>query len=301
MSNHSKQVLILILALFCAFGCSSKPNDPVKPSFSHGDINLNGLANEVADAVLFSNYFVYGLGVFTVDQAEQIAETDVNKDGTSLTIADLVYLTRIVIGDAMPKPKTDSLTVRYRQYTYSGILSVMDNVKIGAASIVLEGNVEPTLLANNMKLEYAYDAANDVTRTLVYSMGKGQSFTGEFMNTRGANLIGVEMATFEGQPVKLELFYPDPFYLFQNYPNPFALETIIQFSLYSRSEATLIISNQEGTPVFELTQFYEAGFHLIDWKAQDEDRRKLPGGTYFCSLTVGGHTQSIEMFLIGPS
>ena len=34
---------------------------------ARGDINLNEIANEIADAVLFSNYFIYGLGVFDVN------------------------------------------------------------------------------------------------------------------------------------------------------------------------------------------------------------------------------------------
>ena len=46
-----------------------------------GDINLNGVANEVADAVLLGNYFVYGLSVFTINIEGQIAASDVNADG----------------------------------------------------------------------------------------------------------------------------------------------------------------------------------------------------------------------------
>ncbi|MCH8028139.1 MAG: hypothetical protein IID63_08465, partial [candidate division Zixibacteria bacterium] len=57
-----------------------------------GDINLNNVANEVADAVLFTNYFIYGIGVFTINIQGQIAATDVNADGLTLSVADLVYL-----------------------------------------------------------------------------------------------------------------------------------------------------------------------------------------------------------------
>jgi hypothetical protein len=54
---------------------------------------------EIADAVLFSNYFIRGLPVFTINQAGQVAASDVNADGLVLTVADLVYLIRAVVGD----------------------------------------------------------------------------------------------------------------------------------------------------------------------------------------------------------
>ena len=71
-------------------------------SFGRGDINLNGIAYEVADYVTFVNYFIYGLGAFTIAPDPQIANTDVNCDGTTLSVPDLVYLYRIIIGDAAP-------------------------------------------------------------------------------------------------------------------------------------------------------------------------------------------------------
>ncbi|GAH35566.1 unnamed protein product, partial [marine sediment metagenome] len=67
-----------------------------------GDINLNGVAYEIADAVVLSNYFIYGLSAFTVSVAGQIAASDVNADGLTLSVADLVYLIRVIIGDADP-------------------------------------------------------------------------------------------------------------------------------------------------------------------------------------------------------
>ena len=66
------------------------------PSENGGDINLNGVPNEVADAVLYTKYFIYGLQVFRIDQQAQIMETDTNADGLKLTVGDLVYQIRII-------------------------------------------------------------------------------------------------------------------------------------------------------------------------------------------------------------
>ncbi len=70
-----------------------------------GDINLNGLSNEIADAVLFSNYFLYGTIAFNINVEAQTAASDVNADGIPLTLNDWIYLYRVVIGDALPYPK----------------------------------------------------------------------------------------------------------------------------------------------------------------------------------------------------
>jgi hypothetical protein len=61
-----------------------------------GDINLNGVPNEVADAVLYSKYFIYGLQVFRIDQSAQIMQTDVNVDGLPLSMSDLVYQINVI-------------------------------------------------------------------------------------------------------------------------------------------------------------------------------------------------------------
>jgi hypothetical protein len=57
-----------------------------------GDVNLNGIPNEVGDAVLFSRYFIYGIQSFTIDMEPQVLSTDVNGDGQTLTVGDLVQL-----------------------------------------------------------------------------------------------------------------------------------------------------------------------------------------------------------------
>jgi hypothetical protein len=76
-----------------------------EPPDDRGDINLNGIANEVGDAVLFSNFFIHGNSVWDpVYQEAQILATDVNDDGIVLTVADLVYLIRIITGDEQAFP-----------------------------------------------------------------------------------------------------------------------------------------------------------------------------------------------------
>ena len=250
-----------------------------------GDINLNGLANEIADAVLFSNYFVYGLGVFTVNSAGQIAATDVNADGLTLSVADLVYQIRVIVGDALPYSKVAS-PVALNYYNNNGTLSV--NTEMGAAFVVAQGNVVPELRAEQMELLYNYDGEN--TRILVWSQA-GHSFSGEFL-TVPSEIVSIEMATRDGAPAKLNEV-PATFGLAQNYPNPFNPTTSITFSLPTASEYTLTIYNVTGQVVATFAGNGNIGDNTVVWDANDQ-----ASGIYFYRLNSETFSATKKMVLL---
>ncbi len=254
---------------------------------ARGDLNLNSVPNEIADAVLYSNYFVYGLGVFTVNTPGQIAASDVNADGLTLSVADLVYLIRVVIGDAVPSPKVAPIAVNY------SIDAGMVNVEsaMGAAYVVVEGDATPILLVDNMEMAYAYDAGMHATRVLVYSMEEGASFSGTFLNANG-NVVSTEFATYEGAPVTSKLV-PTAYSLQQNYPNPFNPTTSIAFDLPKTSDYSLRVFNVTGQKVAEFSGSAEAGTVVIEWDAQDQ-----ASGIYFYKLTADNFTATKKMVLL---
>ena len=252
---------------------------------ARGDINLNGNMYEIADAVLFSNYFSHGLRVFTVNVAGQIAATDVNADGLTLSVGDLVYLIRVIVGDALPYPK---LGVVEASYTFEdGIISV--DSKMGAAAIVVAGNATPTLLAENMEMAYAFDGAN--TRILVSSMEIGAAFEGEFLRVNG-QVLSIEMATYEGAPVAAKSV-PSTASLFQNYPNPFNPTTTISFALPHAGDYTLTIYNVTGQTVANFSDQAEAGQVSVDWDASD-----MASGIYFYKLDATNFSDTKKMVLL---
>lgn len=63
----------------------------------YGDININGFAYEIGDAITFLNYFM-GQIEFT---RRQYANSDCNRDGIQASISDLVYLIGIISGGGM--------------------------------------------------------------------------------------------------------------------------------------------------------------------------------------------------------
>ena len=253
-----------------------------------GDINLNGLPNEVADAVVFTNYFIYGFSAFHVNPEGQIAATDINVDGLTLTVGDLVYLVRIIVGDVPAYPKV--ITPVPAQYVHAGdgVMRISDDVQMGAALVVASGDVTPELLAADMEMKYAFDGVN--TRVLVYSLD-GNSFTGEFLQLPG-EVVSIEMATRDGNPVVAELI-PENFALSQNYPNPFNPATTISFSLPTASDYELVIYNVNGQQVERFSGHQEAGVVELTWEAGNH-----ASGVYFYKLNAGSFSATKKMVLL---
>ena len=70
-----------------------------------GDINLDSISYTVHDFLLFVQFLDQGPDVFW-DPERQYPATDINADGINVTIADLVYLDRVIIRDAPPFPES---------------------------------------------------------------------------------------------------------------------------------------------------------------------------------------------------
>ncbi len=253
---------------------------------ARGDINLNDQAYEIADAVLYSRYFVLGLGVFTINQAGQIAASDANADGLVLTVADLVYLIRVVVGDELPYDKLAAVSTEFTNA--NGVLSVTGDM--GAALVVVKGNVVPENLTSSI-MDYAFDGTN--TRILVYpDVNNFASFTGDFVNVNGAEVVSVEFGSATGSTVVAKQI-PANFALNQNYPNPFNPATVISFALPKASDYTLTIYNVTGQKVAEFSGAAEAGIAEIEWNATSN-----ASGIYFYKLNAGAFSATKKMVLI---
>jgi hypothetical protein len=248
---------------------------------ARGDLNLNEIPYEIADAVLFSNYFVYGLGVFHINLQGQIAASDVNADGITLSVADLVYLIRVICGDAFPTVKLSPVNT---EYTVSGTtVSVAD--EMGAAYVVVAGDAAPQLMADGMEMKFNYDGQN--THVLVFSMD-ANTFQGEFLNA-GGNVVSIEFGSPEGATVVAKgTTVPNTFELAQNYPNPFNPTTTIDVK--SNGDFTLSIYNVTGQKVAE---FSGNGNESVVWDANGQ-----ASGVYFYKLETENFSATKKMMLL---
>jgi hypothetical protein len=272
---------------------------------SRGDINLNSIAYEIADAVMFTNYFIYGLSAFQGHVDGSMAASDVNGDGLTLTVADLVQLIRVVIGDALPLPKevvvasVESVNANYT--TENGIIGV--DTDLGAALVVVKGNVTPELIGSaiNSGLTYNYDATTEQTRILVHptmtesSIGAVIGFSGDFLNLgdAGASVVSVEAATTTGAVVVFKLV-PKSFGLAQNYPNPFNPSTTIQFDIPKAAAWTLTVYNVAG----QVVETYTGVADHADSYSVTFDGANRASGLYLYRLTAGDFNSVKKMVMI---
>ncbi|MEW5924792.1 MAG: T9SS type A sorting domain-containing protein, partial [Candidatus Zixiibacteriota bacterium] len=252
-----------------------------------GDINLNGVANEIADAVVFTNYFIYGLQAFNVNVEGQKAATDVNKDGVILTVSDLVYLVRIICGDALPIPKI-APHVEAQFSVTNGVLNV-DN-PLGAAHIIIKGDaaVEIGQGASHMEMAYHFDGRN--TNVLIYSLTPDNSFSGDILVTDG-EIVSIDAADYDGNACTVKLV-PNAFSL-TGYPNPFNPVTNIGMNLPTVTDWTIEIYNVMGRKVAEFSGRNESGLVTIQWDASDQ-----ASGVYFFKAEAGKYTASRKMLLL---
>ncbi len=259
---------------------------------ARGDVNLNGLANEIADAVVFTQYFIQGLGAFNYNVDGQVAATEINGDGIPLSVADLVYLIRIIVGDALPLPKT---TATSALITTTGNV-VSTNVELGAALFVFKGETSVDLLAPGMAIKTGVRDGN--TYALVYPNFENSNTlvgieAGQVVRAN-SGLVSAEVADLNGNTLAVATkVIPTSFSLSQNYPNPFNPTTKVAFELPVASTYSLTIYNVAGQKVAEYNGQSEAG--KVEMSI---DAAKWSSGVYFYKLTAGSFSATKKMALL---
>lgn len=288
-----------------AFGCDNiDPNKPDPVPFIHfqnggvdiicadsidarGDVNLNGIANEIGDAVVFTNYFIAGLAAFQVNVDGQIAATDVNADGIVLSVADLVYLIRVIIGDALPYAKLNPYAMT-ANFSHDGSVVTVD-AELGAALFTFAGDVNVSLAEGAAGMEIKTGLVNGNTNVLVYSFEKGKTFSGNILNAEGS-LVKVEAVDYFGNTYKVGLL-PTAFSV-SNYPNPFNAQTVIRLELPKASDYSVTIYNVAGQKVHGWNGHSEAGVLELNWTAN------VASGIYFYKAEAGANSVTKKMVLL---
>jgi CSLREA domain-containing protein len=92
---------------------------------------------------------------------------------------------------------------------------------------------------------------------------------------------------------------PDRVSLYQNTPNPFNSNTIIQFDIPRTQEVALEVINLLGERVTILTSgLMTAGHHSIEWDGKTSGRCAAASGVYFYRLSAAGETITKKMLLL---
>ena len=276
-----------------------------------GDINVNGQPYEIGDAVLFANYFINGADGFSLDydtRQAQVGATDINQDGYVLSIADLVYLIRILTGDQAPLGAGTGLVLgpTSNKASFDGrVVEVTADKALGAAWFVFQGEATVTPLVRDLTL--IWKASNGQTKVLIYGMGKGSAIsagTSELFAINGkVELVKVEAADYYANPVEVQITsagaaVPTNYLLSQNYPNPFNATTQISFALPIDANVSLTIFNLAGQVVKGYEEFMTAGYRTITWDGTNGNGDKVASGVYFYKLAAGKYTDIKKMTLL---
>lgn len=317
---------------------NNKPGDSVAPLISYcpgaiciveppddrGDLNLNGIANEIGDAVLYTNYFIYGSGVWNPTWVQvQILASDINDDGVVLTVADLVYLIRIITGDEAPfPPGTGTGSPKVSPYANSvdvttdvsnGAVTVRSNssVDIGAALLVFryDGTVGAPVLANNSGLQLRSNAANGELRVLVSQtveaaasrLTAGSNSVVTIPVNGNIELVESQFSDANGGLLSVEAAsasIPTEYALLQNYPNPFNAGTVIPFTLTKDAEYSLTIYNVAGQVVRTFTGMGHVGTNNLEWNGMTASGSVAATGMYFYRVSTPEFTATKKMVLI---
>jgi hypothetical protein len=281
------------------------------PTDDRGDINLNGVANEIADAVIYANYFIYGPSAWNFDAYydNRVVASDINDDGTPQTIADLVYLIGIITGDKQPYDSG----YKINPYAYGANVSYMigsDMVVTAYAPVEVAGAAftfrhtgelgEVTSNIDGMTVR-SFDNGDEL-RVLVYSMdnnvmtaGANDLFTVPVSQDANVELVDVQFADASGSPMSVVTAkggVPTAYELFQNYPNPFNAGTQIRFALQAETDWSLKIYNVTGQVVDQYTGHNAAGMVSLHWDA------KVASGIYFYKLSADNFTDTKKMVLM---
>ena len=275
---------------------------------SRGDINVNGVPNEVADYVMFFNYFFEGLSVFYANPAMQVAASDVNADGLTLQVGDLVYLGLVIMGKAAPYPKVvaDPNQEQVRFFPAGDTLKLDAPLPLGAAYMLFDGNVQPTLLQPNARIGAIFDGSR--THVMVFgsqdflpaslTSGPLLSITNLVPPTeaQACDTIGTYLQTVIDSPTDVangKGNLPAKFSLEQNYPNPFNPSTVITFSLPRSTTYSLTIYSITGQQVAKFEGTAGPGMVTKQW-----DGSAHASGVYLYKLTAGSFTETKKMLLV---
>ena len=124
----------------------------------------------------------------------------------------------------------------------------------------------------------------------VYGMAV-KGFSGDILNTEGAELVSIEMADVHGY--KLDQALPSDYALLQNYPNPFNPSTNISFDMPKAGAYKVTVYNVTGQKVAEFTGDAAAGRQTITWDASVN-----ASGVYFYKLETAGFTATKKAVLL---
>jgi len=285
--------------------------DPVEECYN-GDVNLNSVHYEVADLVLFINFFLYGIAVLPWPSEASIAQTDCNCDGLVFSVGDIVCFIRTALGDnrfnKIPVITGENINLFMQESSNSKSFNINTDAEIGLVYLRMAPRDGHRLDLSDFRFEQATARVgrigDTVTMMLLDMQGSSVLTEGEhrLFEYAGNSNFGIEAWVVDqsGQErtYKLESsLLPNSPELQQNYPNPFNPSTTIEFNLPTQSDWKLEIYNVSG----QLIKNFDgsaSGSVKLEWNGTNLDGASVASGVYFYKLITDSSTSSRKMLLL---
>jgi len=299
------------------------------PAFDHyGDVNLNGIAYEIADAVLFINQMkCCNYDLFIVDPEKQAQATDVNQDSLLMTIEDLVYMIKVIVGDALPLAAISSTFPGTMEFYYNNGSINVDasfDMDVGGIYMVyqLNGATVQDISFDSyfQNMDFSYGICKDSLKILIYSLEYNAMISAgdniQLMNLIYSGdtpeLIAASAAGYYGRKVDLDVIehtptdadddasplLPDEYRVYQNQPNPFNMTTRISFDLPERADWSVEIFNIAGQRLKVFSGSDPAGRHHILWDGTGDYGNEAGSGIYLYRIRAGDFVESKKMIML---
>lgn len=263
-----------------------------------GDVNSNGIAYEIGDLVVFFNYFLVGLAAFTINEEEEIAATDINKDGVPLTVQDYQQLANRINGEAI-----SNSTI----FSELKIMITDSTFRIDYSSRIPVSVIWFWFYAPDRAIDWPDEVAystywGDTIKPIAPS--RGHTLDSSVMEFKyygtPPTLVYCEAAGINGENIKFKIInevLPKNFVLHQNHPNPFNSSTAITFDLPTLANWSLDIINANGQKIRTFLD-ENIGSLTILWDGKDENGMDSPSGVYLYRLRAGAFSESKKMLLL---
>ncbi len=136
---------------------------------ARGDINCDGISNQIADLVGLQNYFLFGNSTFYNHFELSRENSDVNADGRFLGLEDYLYLQRIITENEPPNDTVFSHNHRAVTFTQDMDQKTVEldyTGDLAAICLLFEGDVNPTFLLENEGYSEFDTTTSDTTRII---------------------------------------------------------------------------------------------------------------------------------------
>ncbi len=160
-----------------------------------------------------------------------------------------------------------------------GAISVGETVEFDVTTAISGEGIFSFAIKNNSTdiAKYSSKEGTDIPELIIeFNSGSGSSSKISDSNFKTTELCEIT-----------ESYLPERISLSPNYPNPFNIETTIEYALPKNGRVRLGIYNVKGQEVINLVDDNEiAGFKKIKWNGRNNSGKEVGSGVYFIQLRI---------------